>query len=198
MKKIITILSLIIISIITFKVLLDKTIYIDSFYNIVKNIINDDLTKYIKLFTNISGAIVLISLTLLLSLIISDRNIRILIPCNVTFIFLLNYILKVIIRRPRPVVNQLISEIGFSYPSGHSMVGTAFYGLLLYLVYKYVKNKYLKYSLMVLLSIIIIFVPLSRVYLGVHYTSDVLVGFLISIVYLIFLIDYLKDKKYVK
>lgn len=198
MKKIITILSLIIISIITFKALLDKTIYIDSFYNIVKNIINDDLTKYIKLFTNISGAIVLISLTLLLSFIISDRNIRILIPCNVTFIFLLNYILKVIIRRPRPVVNQLISEIGFSYPSGHSMVGTAFYGLLLYLVYKYVNNKYLKYSLMVLLSIIIIFVPLSRVYLGVHYTSDVLVGFLISIVYLIFLIDYLKDKKYVK
>ena len=78
------------------------------------------------------------------------------------------------------------------------MIGTAFYGLLLYLVYKYVKNKYLKYSLMVLLSIIIIFVPFSRVYLGVHYTSDVLVGFLISIVYLIFLIDYLKDKKYVK
>ena len=65
------------------------------------------------------------------------------------------------------------------------MVSMAFYGLLIYLIYTNVKNKYLKVILIVLLSLLIVMICISRIYLGVHYTSDVLAGFLMAISYLI-------------
>lgn len=65
------------------------------------------------------------------------------------------------------------------------MVSMAFYGLLIYLIYTNVKNKYLKVILIVLLSLLIVMIGISRIYLGVHYTSDVLAGFLMAISYLI-------------
>lgn len=65
------------------------------------------------------------------------------------------------------------------------MVSMAFYGYLIYLIYKYIKNKYLKYTLITILSALIIIIGTSRIYLGVHYTSDVIAGFLISISYLV-------------
>ena len=69
------------------------------------------------------------------------------------------------------------------------MVSMAFYGYLIYLIYKYVKNKYLKWISIVLLSILICSIGISRIYLGVHYTSDVLGGFLISVSYLVIYIS---------
>ena len=69
------------------------------------------------------------------------------------------------------------------------MISMAFYGYLIYLIYKYVKNKYVKWTSMVLLSILICSIGISRIYLGVHYTSDVLGGFLVSISYLILFIS---------
>ena len=69
------------------------------------------------------------------------------------------------------------------------MVSMAFYGYLIYLIYKYVKNKYIKWISIVLLSILICTIGVSRIYLGVHYTSDVLGGFLVSISYLILFIS---------
>ena len=98
---------------------------------------------------------------------------------------LLLILLKNILQRPRPTEYRIIEETGYSFPSGHSMVSMAFYGYLIYLIYKYVKNKYIKWTLIVLLSILICSIGISRIYLGVHYTSDVLGGFLISLSYLI-------------
>ena len=65
------------------------------------------------------------------------------------------------------------------------MVSMAFYGFLIYLIYKNVKNRYLKFTLIGLLSCLIVSIGISRIYLGVHYNSDVLAGFLVSISYLI-------------
>lgn len=65
------------------------------------------------------------------------------------------------------------------------MISMAFYGYLIYLIYKYIKNKYFKYTLITTLSVLVIVIGTSRIYLGVHYTSDVIAGFLISISYLV-------------
>ena len=74
---------------------------------------------------------------------------------------------------------------GYSFPSGHAMASLAFYGLLIYITKRLVKNKYLKILLITLNIAIIILIGVSRIYLGVHYLSDVLTGYSISIIYLL-------------
>ncbi len=155
-------------------------------YKIISTFLIADFTTPIaKFITNFGGAIFLIILTITLFILIKNKKIGLSIILNLIVITGLNQILKNILQRPRPTEYRLIEETGFSFPSGHSMVSMAFYGYLIYLIYKYVKNKDLKWISIVLLSILICSIGISRIYLGVHYTSDVLGGFLISLSYLI-------------
>lgn len=102
--------------------------------------------------------------------------------------------MKNIVARPRPEGFRLVEESGYSFPSGHSMVSMAFYGFFVYLIFKKVKNPYLKWSSMIVISFIITAIGLSRIYLGVHYASDVIAGFCISISYLILFMNLIKGK----
>ena len=150
-----------------------------------KYLISDNLTPIIKGITQFGGAIFLIGLAIILAIVIKNKKTAMLIWANLGISTLLNQTLKYIVQRPRPTEFRIIDESGYSFPSGHSMVSAAFYGFLIYLIYKNVKNKYLKLGLISALSLLIILIGTSRIYLGVHYTSDVLAGFLISISYLI-------------
>ena len=155
-------------------------------YNLVSTfLISDFATPIAKFITNFGGAIFLIVLTITLIILIKNKKIGLSIFTNLAVITILNQILKRILQRPRPTEYRIVEETGYSFPSGHSMVSMAFYGYLIYLIYKYVKNKYLKWTLITLLSFLIVSIGISRIYLGVHYTSDVIGGFLISISYLI-------------
>lgn len=152
-------------------------------------LISDFATPIAKFITNFGGAIFIIILTVVLFVLIKNKKIGISIISNLVIIIAINQILKRIVQRPRPTEYRIIEETGYSFPSGHSMVSMAFYGYLIYLIYKYVKNKYLKWISIILLSILICSIGISRIYLGVHYTSDVLGGFFISISYLIIYIS---------
>ena len=159
-------------------------------YKIISTfLISDFATPIAKFITNFGGAIFLITLTVILFILIKNKKIGLSIFSNLVIITVLNQLLKKILQRPRPTEFRIIEETGYSFPSGHSMVSMAFYGYLIYLIYKYVKNKYVKWILIVLLSILICSIGVSRIYLGVHYTSDVLGGFLLSISYLILFIS---------
>ena len=152
-------------------------------------LISDFATPIAKFITNFGGAIFLIIATIILFILIKNKKIGFSIISNLVIVTILNQLLKNILQRPRPNEFRIIEETGYSFPSGHSMVSMAFYGYLIYLIYRYVKNKYVKWVLIVLLSILICTIGISRIYLGVHYTSDVLGGFLISISYLVIYIS---------
>ena len=155
-------------------------------YDLISSfLISDFATPIAKLITNFGGALVLIGTTVILVISIKNRRIGLSIIINLGIITGLNIVLKQIVQRPRPTEYRIVNETGYSFPSGHSMVSMAFYGFLIYLIYKYVKNKYLKIGLITFLSILIISIGISRIYLGVHYTSDVMAGFCISVSYLV-------------
>ncbi len=168
---------------------------------ISKYLINDTTLPIAKFITNLGGVCFLISLTVIsfiTCIVLKRKLIGAFIVLNIMISSGLNQILKHIVQRPRPTEYRLIDETGYSFPSGHSMVSTAFYGLFIYLIFKNVKNKYIKWISIITLSILIILIGGSRIYLGVHYTSDVLAGFFISISYLIIytsiINDYLPNK----
>ena len=99
-----------------------------------------------------------------------------------------NVILKKVFNRSRPEIEHLVSVKTLSYPSGHAMSSIAFYGFLIYLVYKIKMNKALKIALILLLSLLIFSIGTSRVYLGVHYPSDVLGGWIAGAIWVLFFI----------
>jgi len=155
---------------------------------ISENLISESVTPIVKIVTQFGGATFLITLAIILLIVIKNKKTGLLISLNLASSALLNKILKHIVQRPRPTEFRIIDESGYSFPSGHSMVSAAFYGFLMYLIYKNVKNKYLKWGLIGGLGLLIILIGTSRIYLGVHYTSDVLAGFLVAISYLIIFI----------
>ncbi|HKH63612.1 MAG TPA: phosphatase PAP2 family protein, partial [Flavitalea sp.] len=97
----------------------------------------------------------------------------------------LMFILKNLFGRPRPEDPLLRTVSGLSFPSGHALISVAFYGLLIYLVWHNVTNKILRWVLIILLLMLILTIGLSRIYLRVHYASDVLAGFAMGLIWLV-------------
>ena len=90
---------------------------------------------------------------------------------------LFNYYLKWLFQRERPDFYPLIVEHGYSFPSGHSMASFIFYTSLAVVLAKVAKKKSLDVMIGILFAIIVLLIGISRIYLGVHYPSDVLAGF---------------------
>ena len=85
--------------------------------------------------------------------------------------FLLTGLIKNFVCRERPCVYE-----GYSFPSGHSLTTMCFYGICLYLILKYTNSQFWRYFWATLFSLFIFLVALSRLWLGVHFLSDVLAG----------------------
>lgn len=99
-----------------------------------------------------------------------------------------NVALKQVINRARPDAEHLVSVESLSYPSGHAMSAIAFYGFLIYLLYNTKMNKWLKTVLILLSGFLILTIGISRIYLGVHFPSDVAGGYIAGFIWVIFCI----------
>jgi membrane-associated phospholipid phosphatase len=97
---------------------------------------------------------------------------------------LLMFLLKMIFHRDRPLTPLLQAAQGYSFPSGHATMSITFYGLIIFLVWQNEKDVLLKWMLTILLVCLIISIGISRVYLRVHYASDVLAGFCVGLMWL--------------
>lgn len=100
--------------------------------------------------------------------------------------YLLNETLKTLLMRTRPEWEHWVHATGYSFPSGHTMAAVSFYGMLTYLLYRIVCAKGIPAWYIPLIGgVLIIAIGMSRVYLGVHYFTDVLAGFLAGGVWLL-------------
>lgn len=150
---------------------------IDELINLGVSLIrNSNVTEVIKVLTSFGDTNVIIMLNALLIIFIffKKKYKLLVIPIASTLSGIINTGLKYLFSRPRPEGIALIAQGGFSYPSGHSAISVLFYGTIIYLLMKSdIKYKKVYITLLTIMAVII---PLTRIYLGVHYLSDVIGG----------------------
>jgi len=93
---------------------------------------------------------------------------------------LLNLLLKEMYQRARPDLHPIAVELSYSFPSGHSMGAITFYATLTFLVWRHIPSRAGRGWLLAIASAMIVLMGCSRVYLGVHYPSDVIGAYLIG------------------
>lgn len=179
-------------------VLFDKNLVFDNtIYNFIIGFRSSILDNVFKFITCLGNPITVIIVVLIFIIVFRNKD-SFLLTISALDSVILNTILKYIIRRDRPSQLRLISETGYSFPSGHAMISVCVYGFLFYLAYSKIKNKYLRFFICLLLGILILGIGISRIYVGVHYPSDIIAGYSLAIIEVILLVqlkDLIKIKK---
>lgn len=193
-KGIIFLILIILFTLIAYLIKIDKIYIFDDFiYNLLSKIMCIPLTNFFKIVTNFANYIVVIILCILSFIFIKNKWYGVIISIDAINSTVINKILKSIFVRPRPEILRLVKEGGYSFPSGHAMASFSFYGFIIYLVYK--SNIDIKYKriIYIFLTLTILLIGISRIYLGVHYASDILAGYIMAGIHLI-IYTYLIEK----
>ena len=144
------------------------------------------LTGFFIALTFFASPLALVIGSLFLIMLVREQKYWTPILANLAISVFLNLGLKDVFMRVRPTeVTQLVRETSFSFPSGHAMAAMSFYGFVIYLLWRSERTARFKRPLAVMLDVLIILIGFSRIYLGVHYFSDVLAGYAIGAAYLI-------------
>lgn len=143
------------------------------------------LTVAMKAASNLASLSFVVGVLVAAMLWAPSRAYVILAAVNVGAISAIDQLLKVLVRRPRPQGFRLVEAPGLSFPSGHSMAAMAFYGYGIWLARCGAYGFSFGAAIEVAFAFVILAVGVSRIYLGVHYTSDVLGGFCLSFAWLV-------------
>lgn len=156
-----------------------------AIYDFIYGFFSETLTRVMKLFTFLGSEWTIVVLTIAIPIFIFIFKIKkyyifsLVYAANIALGSPIYYILKQLYQRVRPDLNRLIDISGYSFPSGHSMNSMIFYGFLVIHCLKLIKHP-TKNIFALGLGALIFFIGVSRIYLGVHYASDVLAGFLLG------------------
>lgn len=155
-----------------------------SVIGFVQGLESSQLTVIMKSFTLIGStqSVVVISVCCLLFLffILRHRLELILFLAVVVGTPIINSILKSIFRRERPTLHRLIEETGFSFPSGHSMAAFALYASIAFLLWRHISTRLGRTAVILFCVFMTVMIGVSRIYLGVHYPSDVVGAYFAS------------------
>ena len=181
--------------------ILNKTKLDDRVFEFLRNHVNERNNDIMQFFTFLGTHLFLIPANLLLIayylFVKKHKWYSIKIPAIALSSMGLMFLLKNFFSRARPEIPLLSEAKGLSFPSGHALMSITFYGLLIYIIFKNVRKKELKWTLIILLMVLIIIIGFSRIYLRVHYASDVLAGYCIGFLWLAFTVWMLnKMEKY--
>jgi undecaprenyl-diphosphatase len=163
------------------------------------------LTKVMKFFTLIGSSsvvsVIIILLIIFLYKVLHHRLELILFISAIIGSAVLNQILKLIFHRVRPNFHRLIDISGYSFPSGHAMNAFTVYVILSFLLWRHIPSRWGR-SVLILFSVFMIMaIGISRIYLGVHYPSDIIGGYLASGFWLtvaIWFFQFYQEKRYNK
>ena len=136
---------------------------------------NTILLNFIKFITSLGNGIGCFILLIPMGIYFYFNDLKkdfIFLVCSLLITYILNELIKHIVLRKRPIEFFIINVTGYSYPSGHSMNISAFYLTFIFLLNRKKKNRYLD----IFIYVLIIMIALSRVILGVHWPTDVIVG----------------------
>ncbi|MDF9408890.1 MAG: phosphatidylglycerophosphatase B [Pelotomaculum sp. PtaB.Bin013] len=153
-----------------------------SITNFVQSYATERLTSLAIVITQLGSAFVEITLLLVVGgyLIFRLKHIweTVALTSSLAGGWVLNILLKDIFHRSRPDIRHLVEAGGYSFPSGHAMVSAAFYGMLGYLLWMNLRERSKQsWYVIVLTCALILAIGISRIYLGVHFPSDVVAGF---------------------
>jgi undecaprenyl-diphosphatase len=158
-------------------------------FKILSGSVSDINTDVMQFFTLLGTHIFLIPANIILVayflFIKKHRWYSVKIPVVALSSLVLMFSLKYLFRRSRPLAPLLEQARGYSFPSGHALISFTFYGLLIYLTWQNVKNIWVKWSITLALALLIFVIGLSRVYLRVHYASDVIAGYCVGCMWLL-------------
>ena len=135
------------------------------------------LTGIMEGFSGLASPVTVIVMLIVVAAFAPGPNVGRLASINLASALAVDLIFKAIVQRPRPDGFRLVVETGYSFPSGHSMFSMAFYGFLIWLVWHYEKDRLQRWLFCFSFAFIIVMIGISRIYLGVHYASDVLGGY---------------------
>ncbi len=169
-------------SILAFLIKADKIVYFDStIIGAVQGLESPHLTAIMEFFTLIGSTKVVVVLSLLiiyfLYKVLHHRLELILFISVIAGSPVLNFILKEIFHRARPDLHRLIAIGGYSFPSGHAMNAFTVYGIFTFLIWRHIPYRIGRGLLILFSTIMIVMIGVSRIYLGVHYPSDIIGGY---------------------
>ncbi|MGN1402020.1 MAG: phosphatase PAP2 family protein [Bacillus sp. (in: firmicutes)] len=144
--------------------------------------INDRLTSLMKAITFFGGKVWLTAATIVLSMVFAFRKLRYGVYLALTMLTggIFNLLLKHFFERERPDLNPIIQVQGYSFPSGHSMSAIIFYTAIIVVLTRLARSHLLDVIIALVFAFIICMIGISRIYLGVHYPSDVVAGFAVG------------------